>query len=77
MQYSDYPHTLAALKRHLPSISDIRASHGGAIAAVNSVRNEVGLPPINIDELVLATLGRIEDKLATPITTFILNQDED
>jgi len=47
----------------LPSIAQVRPSHGGALTVINTVRKEVGLPPIDIDELILATLGRIEDKL--------------
>lgn len=63
MRYSKYPHTFAALRNQLPSINSVRPSHGGALAAINTVRHQVGLPPLDIDELVLATLGRIEDKL--------------
>ena len=72
MQYSDYPHTLAAIKRHLPSIEGIRPSHGGAMAVINTVRAESGLSPLDIDELVLATLGRIEDTLDTSKKTIMV-----
>ena len=65
MKYSDYPHTLALLKKQLPSITQIRPSHGAALAVINTVRTEVDLPAIDIDELIMATLGRIEDKIAT------------
>ena len=62
MQYSDYPHTFAALRRHLPQIAAIAPSHRGALVAINTVRKEAGLSPLDIDELILGTLGRIEDK---------------
>lgn len=68
MRYQDYPHTFAALRRHLPSIDKIKPSHGGALAVINTVRNEVGLDPLNLDDLVIATLGRIESQLSTEKT---------
>ena len=63
MKITDYPHTLAALQKHLRGAEKVRPSHGGFIRALNKVREEVGIQPIDIDELVLATLGRVEDKI--------------
>jgi len=33
------------------------------MAALNKVRLEVGIQAIDIDDLILSTLGRVEDKL--------------
>lgn len=63
MKITDYPKTLAAISKHLRGAENITPSHGGFIRALNVVRQEVGIQPIDINELVLATLGRVEDRI--------------
>ena len=63
MKITDYPKTLELLQKEIRSIASIRPSHGGFMAALNKVRIGQGLNAIDLDELVLATLSRVEDKL--------------
>ena len=63
MKLADYPCTLEALRQEYRQIEALTPTHRGFIDALNKVRVKAGLAPINLDELVIATLGRVEDKL--------------
>ncbi len=70
MKITDYPKTLELLRKEVRAIASIKPSHGGFMSALNKVRASQGLNAIDINELVLATLSRVEDKLDA-------KQDED
>ena len=63
LKLTDYPNTALLIEKYLKQAERIRPSHKGFIAALNKVRVDVGIQPIDINELILATLGRVEDKI--------------
>ena len=60
---TDYPKALAALKAVQPQIESINIGHRGAISALNVVRQKAGLPVLSVNDLIMATIPRLEDKL--------------
>ena len=60
---ADFPKSLAALKAIQPQIQAIGMDHRGAISALNVVRQKAGLPVLSVNDLIMATIPRLEDKL--------------
>lgn len=63
MTLSDYPLTMKALKGVQPQMELIRLDSQAGINALNEVRNNAFLPTITVEELLLATMGRLEKQL--------------
>lgn len=59
----DFPRTLAELKTVEPLIEKLPMDHRGAIAAVNKIRVKYGLNPLNVADMITATLARVEEKI--------------
>lgn len=63
MNIIDYPKAHARLKAKYSQFDNIRVDSSYAITVINQVRVELGMGEINISDLIISTLGRIEDKI--------------
>jgi hypothetical protein len=63
MNLEDYPETAKAMRSKFYTFDTIPPKKDGFIEVLNKVRADLDLQPIDLNELVIATLGRVEDRL--------------